>query len=124
MIPAGPLFHKPKAIISLFITGLALFSFTNFSFNIYLTGRLKKKSGDKLNRVDHVVIFVKGNNQVLDRTITNSKGVFHLSSNDNNAKAFYFYYLLNKDTLLLAKVNHFKSESSDLTFYLQNNSKQ
>ncbi|MDP4131059.1 MAG: hypothetical protein Q8918_14945 [Bacteroidota bacterium] len=65
-----------------------------------------------------MTVLVKGKKQVLDKAISDSKGVFHLSWNDNNAKAFYFYCVLDRDTLLLAKISRFESDTPDLTFIL------
>ena len=108
----------PKFIISVCLIGIILTSFTNYSYTVELTGRLKKRPGDMHNEIGHVTVFVKGKNQVLGKAISNSKGVFHLSWNDNNAKAFYFYCVFDNDTLLLAKISKFESDKPDLTFFL------
>jgi len=105
-----------KLIISFFLTGIILSGFTNYSYTVNLTGRLKNRTGDYQYEGSHMTVFVKGKNQVLGKAISNSKGVFHLSWNDNNAKAFYFYCVLGNDTLLLAKISKFESDTPDLTF--------
>ncbi len=110
------LFNKNN-VLSIFI--LVLFSsFENFSFNIYLTGRLKNKTGSSKEEVGDLTVFVKGKNQILATAKSNSKGVFHLTWTDNNAKYFYIYCILDKDSVLIGKIGKLKSEEPDLTFYL------
>jgi hypothetical protein len=107
-----------KFIISICLIGIIIIGFTNDSYTVELTGRLKRKPGNSYHEIGHITVFVKGGNQVLGKAISNSKGVFHLSWNDNNAKSFYFYCILGKDTLLLAKISKFESDTPDLTFIL------
>jgi hypothetical protein len=104
--------------MSTYLIGIILSGFINYSYTVELTGRLKTKPGNNHNNTSHVAIFVKGNNQVLGKAMSNSKGVFHLSWNDNNAKAFYFYCIIDSDTMLLAKISKFNSDTPDLTFFL------
>ena len=110
-----------KFIISIWLIGITLTSFTTESYTIELTGRLKKRPGNNYQEIGNITVFVTGKNQILNKAISNSKGVFHLSWNDNNAKAFYFYCVLHKDTLLLAKISKFECDTPDLTFPLPGN---
>jgi hypothetical protein len=108
-----------RIIIPVFLIGLLLNSFKDYSVTVELTGRLKRPASDTTTSISYIPVFVKGNDQVLDKSISNKKGVFNLSWNDNGAKAFYFYCIVHKkDTLLLAKVSSFGSDAPDLTFYI------
>ncbi len=105
-------------ILSFCLIAITLTSFTINSVTVELTGHLKNRSGSGRNKIDHISVFVKGKNLVLGKAVSNSKGVFHLSWNDNKAKAFYFYCVLGRDTLLLAKISKFESDAPDYTFIL------
>ena len=105
-----------KFIVSICLIGIILTSFTTESYTIELTGHLKKRPGNNYQEIGHIAVFVKGKNQILGKAVSNSKGVFHLSWNDNDAKTFYFYCVMAKDTLLLAKISKFDSDTPDLTF--------
>jgi hypothetical protein len=73
-----------------------------------------------MSSLDRIPIFVNCNTRLLARGKSNAKGVFHLSWNDdeNTRKPFLFYCILQKDTLLLARVQTIPSDDADLTFVL------
>lgn len=107
-----------RKYISFCLFGIILSGFKKDSITFDLTGRLKVKSGDDQIRISRVIVFVTGNNQMLDKAISNTKGIFHLSWNDNNARIFDFYCIIRNDTVALAKRVRFDSDTPDLTFIM------
>jgi hypothetical protein len=103
------------------VFAIFLSSFSTRSVTVEMTGRLKKKPNDDRHRIDRVPVFVKGKGEILGKAVSNSKGVFNLSWNDNLAKYFYFYCIQRNDTLLLAKIQKFESDTPDLTFVIPTN---
>lgn len=105
-----------------------LFIFTpGFLFNIYssttnpvyISGKLIKSSSEDAGYVAHVIVFVKGANKVLARTITDDKGKFELSFTPADEKSFDFYCTsVGIDTILLASVTSFESDTPTMTFLL------
>ena len=107
-------------VIFLFLSAIGLNSFKNYSFTIDLTGRLKRDSRDTSTSVSHIPVFVKFAGKIIGRTISKRNGVFYLTWNDGGDGTFrpYSFYCIvrKKDTLLLAKVVRFASDTPDLTF--------
>jgi len=106
-----------KLFILFCLFELILVGFTKITVTFELTGRLKNGAGNH-QRVGNIPVFVRGYSEVLDQDTTNSKGIFHLTWNESRGKYFYFYCIVKKDTILLAKKYRFESDQPDLTFIL------
>jgi hypothetical protein len=109
-------------VISLLLSVILTSSFNHTSITVYLTGRLKRYyPEDTLMSIKHLPVFVTERGKVLDKDVSNEKGVFHLSWNDKNQKPYkpyLFYVIIKRDTFLLATVKTFESDTPDLTLTL------
>ena len=86
---------------------------------IKITGHLKRNPIDTSAYVEGIEVIVKGGNKILTKTITDRQGNFKLTFTPEKEKSFDFYcYGLAVDTLLVASVQTFKSDTPDLTFYI------
>jgi hypothetical protein len=103
-----------------FILSLPLiFSFSSFSYEVDLSGHLRKQSNSAYTRVQNIEIFVKGDGKFLGRTTTNKKGDFELFFLTNAEKEFRFYAVyLKQDTIFLKSVVRFQNQQPEITFYL------
>lgn len=107
-----------KFIASIFIAILFL-SFRPFTNEVYITGHIRKNPKGTSASVSHLVVFVKGDNKILAKTITNDKGDFNLSFEPKKEKSFDFYCNgIAVDTMLIASVTTFESDTPEMTFYI------
>ena len=66
-----------------------------------------------------IIVFVKGDNKILAKTVTNNKGDFTITFTPKNEKSFDFYCAgLGIDTLLISSVTSFESDTPEMTFYI------
>ena len=95
------------------------FSFKSKTFPVDITGHIKKNPNDTSAYVDHLLVFVKGNKKILAKTFTDDKGNFKITFTPNNEKSFDFFCTgIGVDTLLLASITTFESDTPELTFYI------
>jgi hypothetical protein len=107
----------PLLILSL----LSLTSFTPFSYEVELTGHLRKRAAT--SNIQNVEVFVKGDGRLLGRANTDKKGNFKLFFLDNREKEFSFYAVVSKaDTVFLKSISKFATQQPEITFYLPYNS--
>ena len=86
---------------------------------ITITGHLKTNLKDTSAYLEGISIIVKGNNKILAQTFTDRQGNFELTFTPDKEKSFDFYcYGLAVDTLLIASIRTFESDTPDLTFYI------
>src|SRR5690348_13533602 len=86
---------------------------------VYITGHIKRNPKDTFAYVDHIIVFVKGDNKVLAKTITDNNGNFNLKFTPKQEKSFDFFCKgVGLDTLLVGSVKVFKSDTPDMTFYI------
>ena len=84
-----------------------------------ITGHLKKNPKNNSAFVDKVFVFVKGDNKILAKVLTDEKGDFKITFIPQQEKSFDFYCTgLGIDTLLIASVTTFESETPEMTFYI------
>lgn len=89
------------------------------TIRIYITGHLKKNPTDTSASLSKATIFVKGNNKVLAKATSGSKGNFNIDFLDQHESSFDFYYAnAGKDTLLLLSTRTFKSDAPEITFHV------
>lgn len=70
-------------------------------------------------------MFVKADNKVLAKTLTDDKGDFTITFTPKKEKSFDFYCTgLGIDTLLLSSVTTFENDTSEMTFYILDNTKR
>jgi hypothetical protein len=86
---------------------------------VQITGHLKRNPKDTSAYVEGISVIVKGGNKILAQTFTDRQGNFELNFTPDKEKSFEFYcYGLAVDTLLIASVRTFESDTTDLTFYI------
>jgi hypothetical protein len=85
---------------------------------VYITGHIKKNPKTSIS-VRHLYVFVRGDNKVLEKTYTDSKGNFKMTFTPTNEKSFNFYcFSHGLDTLLIGSVTKFESDTPEITFYI------
>src|SRR5688572_1785278 len=105
--------------ISTIFAAILLLGFRHFTLPVTITGRLKKNPKDTSAFIQSVVVFVKGDNKVLAKTLTDDKGDFTITFSPRNEKSFDFYCTgIGIDTLLLSSVITFESDTPEMTFYI------
>ena len=105
--------------ISTIFVATLLLGFRIFTNAITITGHLKKNSKDNSVFVAKVMVFVKGNNKILAKVLTNEKGDFEITFVPQKEKSFDFYCTgLGLDTLLISSVTTFESDTPEMTFYI------
>jgi hypothetical protein len=114
---------KPTLRLTIYIltifTSTLLFGFRQFSLPVTITGHLKKNPKDKSAFVQSVVVFVKGDNKILAKTLTDNKGDFTITFTPKKEKSFDFYCTgLGIDTILISSVTRFESDTPEMTFYI------
>ena len=87
---------------------------------VTITGHLKKNPKDISIFVDRVMVFVKADNKILAKVLTDEKGDFEISfTPEKKEKSFNFYCTgLGIDTLLIASIITFDSDTPEITFYI------
>ena len=98
---------------------VVIVSFKVSTNTIKITGHLKRNPKDTSAYVEGIAVILKGGNKILTKTITDIQGNFELTFTPEKEKSFDFYcYGLAVDTLLVASVRTFESDTPDLTFYI------
>jgi hypothetical protein len=101
----------------LFVT--LLLGFKLFTNPVTITGHLKKNPKENSAFVDRVMVFVKGDNKILAKVLTDEKGDFEITFTPKKEKSFDFYCTgLGIDTLLIASVTSFASDTPEMTFHI------
>ncbi len=109
-----------------FILVLTLFSGFRFLINpVYINGHIKKNPKDTSALIAYLGVFVKGNGKVLAKTLTDAKGNFELTFTPEKEKSFDFYCVQpGSDTMLIASVTTFESDTPEMTFFLPSQPKR
>ena len=111
-------------ILTIFFATLLL-GFRLFTSPVTITGHLKKNPKDTSTYNENIVVFVKGDNKILAKTLTDLKGNFSMTFTPKNEKSFDFYCTgLAVDTLLLSSVTTFESDTPEMTFYISGQHKK
>ena len=86
---------------------------------VTIKGHLRKNPSDTSAYIEGITIFVKGNNKVLAKAVTDLKGNFSLIFTPKKEKSFDFYCTgLGIDTLLMSSVTTFERDTPEMTFYI------
>ena len=105
--------------ISTIFAATLLLGFRLFTNPITITGHLKKNPKDSSGFVEWVTVFVKSDNKILAKVLTDNKGDFKLTFTPENQKSFDFYCTgVGLDTLLISSVKTFESDTPEMTFYI------
>jgi hypothetical protein len=105
--------------ISTIFFATLLLGFRLLTNPVTITGHLKKNPKDGSGFVEWVTVFVKGDNKILAKVLTDNKGDFKLTFTPENQKSFDFYCTgVGLDTLLISSVTTFESDTPELTFYI------
>ena len=105
--------------ISTIIAATLLLGFRLLTNPVHITGHLKRNPTDTSAYVEGIAVIVKGDNRILAKTFTDRQGNFELTFTPEKEKSFDFYcYGLAIDTLLIASVRTFESDTPDFTFYI------
>ena len=100
---------------------MLLFGFRLSTNPVYITGHIKKNPKDTLDYVAHLNVFVKEGNKVLAKTQTDAEGNFELAFTPKKEKSSDFYcFGVSIDTLLIASVTTFDSDTPEMTFFIPN----
>ena len=96
-----------------------LVSFRHFTLPVTISGHLKKNPADTSAYTKGIIVFVKGDNIVLAKSVTDNKGDFIIAFTPKKEKSFDFYCTgLGIDTLLISSVTGFESDTPEMTFYI------
>ena len=110
--------HLTIYISTIFFATLCL-GFRLLTNPVTISGHLKKNPKDTSAYVDGLLVFVKGDNKILAKTFSDNKGDFEITFTPNQEKSFDFYCTgLGIDTLLIASVTTFESDTPEMTFYI------
>jgi len=105
--------------ISTILIATLLLGFKLLTNPVTITGHLKKNLTDNSAFVDRVIVFVKGDNKILAKVLTDEKGDFEITFTPKKEKSFDFYCTgLGLDTLLISSVTTFESDTPEMTFYI------
>ena len=105
--------------ISTIIAATLLLGFRLLTNPVHITGHLKRNPTDTSAYIEGIEVIVKGDNKFLAKTFTDRVGNFELTFTPDKEKSFDFYcFGLAVDTLLVASVRTFESDTPDLTFYI------
>jgi hypothetical protein len=105
--------------ISPFILATLLLGFRFLINPVHITGHIRKNPKDSSAYVDRLFVFVKGDNKILAKTFTDDKGNFEMTFTPEKEKSFDFYcHSIGIDTLLLASVTTFESDTPEMKFYI------
>ncbi len=108
-----------KIYISTIFLATLLFGFRFLINPVHITGHIRKNPKDTSAYIDKLLVFVKGDNKILAKTFTDDKGNFEMTFTPEKEKSFDFYCNgLGIDTLLLASVTTFESDTPEITFYI------
>lgn len=107
-----------KFIGTIFIA-VIFFGFKPLTNQVYITGHIRKNPKDTSAFVSYLIVFVKGDKKFLAKAVTNNNGNFDLSFTPKKEKSFDFYcYGVGVDTMLIASVTSFESDTPEMTFYI------
>ena len=105
--------------ISTILVTTLLLGFRPFNNPVTITGHLKKNPKDGSGFVEWVTVFVKSDNKILAKVLTDDKGNFKLTFTPENQKSFDFYCTgVGLDTLLISSVTTFENDTPEMTFYI------
>ncbi len=86
---------------------------------VIITGHLRNKTGTDKQLIELASVFVKGNNKILGKAVTDKKGNFTLTFTPKKEKSFdFYYYNIGEDTLLIDSMTSFESDTPEITFYV------
>jgi hypothetical protein len=103
-------------VFLIFITISSLKPWTN---PIYITGHLKSNHIDTAIHLEKLYLVVKGDKKVLAKTKILKSGKFEMSFTPRTEVSFDFYCVgIGVDTIMIASVTSFVSDTPDVTFYL------
>lgn len=84
-----------------------------------MVGQHGQESIDSSGFVEWVTVFVKSDNKILAKVLTDNKGDFKLTFTPENQKSFDFYCTgVGLDTILISSVKTFESDTPEMTFYI------
>lgn len=110
--------------LSTFLLTALLLSFRSTTNPLTITGHLKKNPKNTSVHINGLTIFVKADNKIVDKTITDDKGNFILSFTPRTEKSFNFYCTgVGIDTLVLYSTDHFESDEIELSLLIPGNTK-
>jgi hypothetical protein len=110
--------------ISIIFIATFFSSFKSRTNQVVINGHLRKNPSDTFAPISHLIVFVKGDNKVLAKTTTDEKGDFSLSFTPGKEISFDFFCNgVGVDTMLIACVTKFESDTPDMTFYIPGNYK-
>ena len=105
-------------ISTIFFAALLL-GFRFLTNPVTIIGHLKNNPKDNSAFVDRVIVFVKGDNKILAKVLTDEKGDFEITIIPQKEKSFDFYCTgLGLDTLLISSVTTFESDTPEMAFYI------
>ncbi len=105
--------------ISTILLATLLLGFKLLTNPVHITGHLKRNFKNIPTYLEGITIIIKGDNKILAKTFTDKQGNFELTFTPEKQKSFDFYcYGLAIDTLLVASVRTFESDTPVLTFYI------
>jgi len=92
---------------------------------VLIKGHLKKNPADTSTYISHLLVYVKGDNKILAKAITDDDGDFELTFTPNKEKSFDFYCNgIGVDTLLLSSITHFYNDTPEMIFYIPGRQKR
>jgi hypothetical protein len=106
-------------IISFIFIGTLFLSFKPLTNPVFIKGQVKRNPKENSGYVEYVAVFVKGGNKVLAKTVTDDKGNFELSFTPEKENSFdFFCNAVGIDTMLLASIKAFESDTAEMTFFI------
>jgi hypothetical protein len=98
------------------LIGIMVVAFNIPTDSIFLSGQLIQNPKNNLAYIQYLTVFIKSNNKILGKTISNANGIFSLTVNSKVIKSFDIFCTgVGMDTLFLASCNTFKSDTLKLT---------
>ncbi|PSL44760.1 hypothetical protein CLV51_105132 [Chitinophaga niastensis] len=105
--------------IPLILLLASVFNVRTTTLPVHITGHIRNNPKDTSAYIISLNIFVKGNDKVLARAITDAHGDFNLTFVPRHEKSFDFFCAgIGIDTILLASVTSFESDTPDLTLLI------
>jgi hypothetical protein len=110
---------KALLAISMFLFAQVVISGGPSTLPVTIKGHIKPNPSDPAWDVKHLHVYVKGNNKILGKAITNNHGDFKLTFTPKDEKTFDFYCTAdNSATLLIASITTFESDTPEMFFYV------
>jgi len=110
---------RPLKFILVILIAAPFFGYRPLTNKVYVKGHIKKNPQDTSVSISHLTVFVKGDNKILTKAITNNKGDFELSFTPNKEESFDFYCNgVTFDSIFIASIIKFESDTPELTFYI------